>query len=188
MRLKVLDQVMQDQPVPDMGRVDCYRPKLHGAIFDAIFQELMRGVSDWSVGERELLAAFVSSKNHCSFCGTFHSAIASKAIPEHVTRAVLQDWRTAPLDEKLRVTLGFLEKLTLTPGEITLEDVTSLRAVGVSDQAIEDSIYICAWFQVLNRLADAFGCALPPAEVLTQMAGFLLEHGYLLPQAEEPSS
>ncbi len=184
MRLNVLDQVMQGQPITDMGRVECYRPELQGAIFDAIIQELMRGPSDWSVAERELLAAFVSSKNHCPFCGTFHSAIASKAIAEHVTRAVLQDWRTAPLDEKLRVTLGFLEKLTLAPSEITFEDVTALRVARVSDQAIEDAIYICAWFQVLNRLADAFDCALPPAEVLTQMAGFLLEHGYLPMQVE----
>jgi len=132
-----------------------------------------------------LFAAFVSSKNHCPFCATFHGAIASQAISEDVTRAVLHDWRTAPIDEKPRLTVDFLEKLTLTPGEVVAEDLTPLRAAGVSDQAIEDAIYICAYYQISNRLADAFDCAIPPTEVLTQMAGYLLEHGYPRMSVEE---
>jgi len=35
-----------------------------------------------------------------------------------LVEAVLRDWRTAPLDPKLRATLGFLEKLTLAPTEV----------------------------------------------------------------------
>ena len=44
-----------------------YRPELFGAPFSEALQGVMRGPSDWSVAERELFAAFVSSLNQCPF-------------------------------------------------------------------------------------------------------------------------
>jgi alkylhydroperoxidase family enzyme len=73
-----------------------------------------------------------------------------------MVQAILSDWRTAPVDEKLRATLGFLQKLTLWPAEVSAADVDKVRAAGVSGQAIEDAIYVCFIFSVLARLADAF--------------------------------
>jgi hypothetical protein len=49
-----------------------------------------------------------------------------------------------------------LQKLTLCPTEVSAADVDKIRATGVSDQAIEDAIYVCFVFSVLARLADAF--------------------------------
>jgi len=74
---------------------------------------------------------------------------------------VLADWRAAPLDTKLRATLGFLEKLTLTPAEVRPADVAPLRAAGVSDEAIEDAIHACVLFNIYDRLADAMQWHLP---------------------------
>ena len=67
MRLKKLEQVLQDEPVPDVTRTVSYRPELFGKHFLACVQEVMRGPSNWSVGERELFAAFISRKNRCPF-------------------------------------------------------------------------------------------------------------------------
>ncbi len=75
---------------------------------------------------------------------------------DNVVQAVLDDWQTAPIGEELRATLGFLQKLTLTPADVSPADVNRVRAAGVSDQAIEDAIYVCFVFSVLTRLADAF--------------------------------
>ena len=47
-----------------------------------------------------------------------HGAVASYAFGEEVWRAVEADWRTAPIDERLRAMLGFIEKLTLRPDEL----------------------------------------------------------------------
>ena len=44
-----------------------YRQELFGRPFSEALQDVMRGPSDWSVGERELFAAFVSSQNQCPF-------------------------------------------------------------------------------------------------------------------------
>ena len=53
--------------VPDVVRTLLYRPELFGRPFSAWLQQVMRGPSDWSVGERELFAAFVSRRNNCPF-------------------------------------------------------------------------------------------------------------------------
>ena len=52
---------------PDVLKTLHYRPELFGRPFSAAVDEAMRGPSDWSPGERELFAAFVSRLNHCLF-------------------------------------------------------------------------------------------------------------------------
>jgi hypothetical protein len=44
-----------------------YRPELFGGPFCEELDVVMRGPSDWSAGERELLAAFASHLNQCLF-------------------------------------------------------------------------------------------------------------------------
>ena len=77
------------------------------------------------------------------------------------------------------MTLGLLEKVTLTPWEIGPGDVTPLRAEGVSEQAIEDALVVCALFNIIDRMADALDVAIPSAEGFTRTADRLLEQGYL---------
>ena len=77
------------------------------------------------------------------------------------------------------MTLGLLEKVTLTPWEIGPADITPLQATGVSEQAIEDALVVCALFNIIDRIADALDVAIPTAEGFAQTADRLLEHGYL---------
>ncbi len=51
----------------DAPRTMLYRRDFFGARFSELSQQIMRGPSDWSVGERELMAAFVSKVNQCPF-------------------------------------------------------------------------------------------------------------------------
>jgi hypothetical protein len=44
-----------------------YRPELFGAPFSEALDEVMRGPSEWSAGERELFAAFTSLLRQCPF-------------------------------------------------------------------------------------------------------------------------
>ena len=67
MRLKMLEQVLKGRLEPDVARVLAYRPEMFGSPFSICLEDVMRGPSDWSIGERELFAAFVSRKNHCPF-------------------------------------------------------------------------------------------------------------------------
>lgn len=113
-----------------------------------------------------------------------HGAVASQALvkersDETVVRAVLEgDWRAAPIPEKLRAMLAFLEKLTLDPHHVGPADMAPLRAAGLSDEAIEDAIHICAAFNLINRVADTLGFDLPTPEGYAGAARFLLKVGY----------
>jgi len=91
---------------------------------------------------------------------------------------VLDDWRTAPIDEKLRATLGFLEKLTLTPDELGPEDAALARRAGVSESALRDAVYVCALFNLIDRVSDALDFAIPSPEGFRKAAKALLRFGY----------
>ncbi len=75
--------------------------------------------------------------------------------------------------------LGFLEKLTLAPGDVGQGDLTPLRAAGVSVAAIEDAIYVCAFFNIIDRVADSLDFTVPSPEDFARRAGRFLEEGYL---------
>jgi alkylhydroperoxidase family enzyme len=100
---------------------------------------------------------------------------------DEVTAAVLENWREAPIRPELKATLGFLEKLTLHPDDVTSEDADAVRRAGVSEEALEDAIYVCVIFSVLVRLADAMGWRLPPEESHRRSASMLLKLGYAFP-------
>ena len=55
------------QRVPDVVKTLTYRPDFFGNPLNECFQEAMRGTSPWSVGDRELMAAYVSKMNECEF-------------------------------------------------------------------------------------------------------------------------
>lgn len=52
---------------PDVLKTILYRPEFFGRPISELTQLVMRGPSAWSVGERELFAAFVSRLNQCPF-------------------------------------------------------------------------------------------------------------------------
>jgi hypothetical protein len=60
-------RLVSRQRVPDVVKTLMYRPDFFGTPMNECFQEAMRGPSPWSVGDRELMAAFVSKMNECEF-------------------------------------------------------------------------------------------------------------------------
>ena len=107
-----------------------------------------------------------------------HAAVAVNGFEEQVVTAVLENWRTAPINEKLRAALGFLEKLTLAPAEVTPADLEPLKFIGLSEQAIEEAIYVCFLFNVIDRLADAFDFQISSADQKRRVSRFLFNFGY----------
>lgn len=95
-----------------------------------------------------------------------------------IVAAVLADRDRAPIEEGLRATLAFLEKMTLTPETLGPDDATRVRAAGVSDAALDDAIAVCAAFNMINRMADALGWRLHDAASYKKMGAGLLKRGY----------
>jgi alkylhydroperoxidase family enzyme len=103
---------------------------------------------------------------------------ANETMAQVVEGGLRGEWQTGPLREEARAVLPFLEKLTLSPDEVGPEDVRKLREAGLSNEAIRDAIYICAAFNVIDRIADAFGFEVPPPDHTRNAARFLLKVGY----------
>jgi hypothetical protein len=64
--LRVLRVLSRKEP-PDVVKTIYYRPEFFGAAYSSLLQDILRGPSEWSVGQREWVAAFVSRLNQCLF-------------------------------------------------------------------------------------------------------------------------
>lgn len=76
--------------------------------------------------------------------------------------ALRRDWRTAPIETKVRTLLAFAEKMTLGPAAMDQADVRGLRGAGWTDREIHDGAQVAAYFNYINRVADALGVDLEP--------------------------
>jgi hypothetical protein len=190
MRLEILDRghrlrtkallgmirLVSRQPVVDAVKLAFYRPDFYGG--GDLTHEAMRGPSAWSVGDRELMAAFVSKVNGSEFCIAAHSATSGLWYDDHAkVAATLADVEIAPIDEPLRATLRMLGKLahahTIDP-----DDVRAVLAEGVSPQQIEDALAVCLAFNITDRLSEAFDFSVASPEAMNAGARQLLKRGY----------
>lgn len=67
MRLSMIKEMRKNEPISDIRRTLTYRADMFGDPFSACLQQLLRGPSDWSVGERELFASFTASRLQCAY-------------------------------------------------------------------------------------------------------------------------
>jgi uncharacterized peroxidase-related enzyme len=176
--LFALIRLFSGHPVPDAAKVVFYRPGFYGDRAKEFTHEAMRGPSAWSVGDRELMAAYVSTVNETPFCIAAHTATARRAYQDgRKVQAVLDDLESAPVEEPLRATLRMLGKLT-AEGELSAGDMREVLAAGVSRQQVEDALAVCAAFNATDRLSDAFGFEVLSPEGFEAGAKFLLKRGY----------
>ncbi len=75
--------------------------------------------------------------------------------------------------------LCVLEKVTLTPAEVTKDDMLPLLALGISEQAVEDALVVGALFNIIDRMADSLDVAVPSPEEFSHTGERLLMHGYV---------
>jgi alkylhydroperoxidase family enzyme len=94
--------------------------------------------------------------------------------------AVLADLATAPIDDKLRATLGFLRKVTRDHAAVTAADVRPLLELGVTRQQLADALDVGWAFNVITRLADTFEFEVGPPASFDAGAKSLLTRGYKL--------
>ena len=175
--LFALIRTVSRQPVLDVVKLVKYRADFYGGPMQGVTHEAMRGPSAWSVGDRELMAAFVAKTNGCEWCTKAHSAVAEGAYRDgKKVFTVLSDQTTA-IEEPLRATLRMLSKLT-REHTVDADDIGTVLAAGASRQQIEDALAVCFSFNAIGRLADTFGFVVPGPKAFQAGAKYLLAHGY----------
>ena len=78
-------------------------------------------------------------------------------LDEELAAALRRDHREANLSPADRAMLDFAVGLTEQPARLGPEDLAKLRAVGFDDVGILQITLIAAWFNYINRVADALG-------------------------------
>jgi uncharacterized peroxidase-related enzyme len=73
---------------------------------------------------------------------------------------IAADWRAADVSPRLRAMLDYSEKLTLSPSEMTPDDLMPMRSAGLSDEAILHACEVVSYFNFVNRMADGLGVTL----------------------------
>ncbi len=141
-------------------------------------QAILQQPSDLSVGERELIAAYVSGLNACQYCHGVHTITAeAHGVPEGLLADLMDDIDAAAVDEKLKPILKYARKLTFEPAKMVQADADAVFAAGWDERALHDAICVVCLFNFMNRLVDGHGVK-GRAELYRQRGGRLHEGGY----------
>jgi uncharacterized peroxidase-related enzyme len=167
--------------VPDVIRMAGYRHRFFGSPFHVLVQDVMRGPSEWSEGERELIVAFTSARNECPFCVSAHSVFADERFDDPLFDLAVRDPTAPELGPQLSAVLVFLDKLAARPEDIEEADVEAVRRAGVTEAALEDAVMISVLFHVINRVMNALGAPALEGRQLAVARRFIGRFGYTLP-------
>ena len=108
--------------------------------------------------ERELIAAYVSGLNACSFCYRGHKAIAEMfGVEEGLIDKLVEDLESVEIDSKIKAALRYSKKVTENASKLVAGDADALYAAGWDENALMNIVEICALFAMYNRLADGTG-------------------------------
>ena len=135
-----------------------------------------------SMGERELIATYVSAQNDCHYCQTSHGAIAAYHLggEEQLVLDVKRDFETADVSDKLKALLNIAGKVQQGGKRVQTEDVERARSLGAADLEIHDTVLIAAAFCMYNRYVDGLATWAPTdLDSYRQRAATVAEKGYL---------
>jgi len=93
--------------------------------------------------------------------------------------AVLQDYRTAPINDQEKALFAFIEKMNRESSRLQKEDVEKVKAAGWSEEALYDAITVCALFNFYNKWIDAAGVGDMPADAYAVSGDRLATFGYV---------
>ena len=158
-----------------------WRDRKRFAPMDKMTNNLMRGESELSIAQRELIAAYVSALNSCDFCYGSHQAVAERfGVNKKTLEQAIDNIDTADIDITIIPMMHYAKKLTLSPSKLISDDAKSVLDAGWSEAALQDVIAIVSLFNFYNRLMDGHG--IKGNAGIYQFAGnHLSKRGYSVP-------
>ncbi|MGH9371619.1 MAG: carboxymuconolactone decarboxylase family protein [Vicinamibacterales bacterium] len=171
----------------DMRSLLAFRPETASSI-TALAQILLHAPNSLTRGERELIAARVSTLNDCTFCRASHAAIAACHLgDEGLVASVVRYPDTADIAPKLKALLEIAARVQQGGRAVRNEDVDRARREGATDMEIHDTVLIAALFCLCNRYVDGLAAWTPEDPAFyRQRAALVAEHGYADPVATPP--
>ena len=158
-----------------------WRPETAGPL-NELAEVLLRGPSTLTRGERELIAAYVSSLNKCRFCTGSHAAFAARQMPgghPRVDAVLANQFDRAELSPKLRALLPIAAEVQAAVAPVSDAAVAAARKAGATDQELHDTVLIAAAFCMYNRYVDGLATVPAPDPALYDaVAEVIVRDGY----------
>lgn len=139
-----------------------YKPNTAQAL-NRLAEEILRGPSSLSQGERELIAGATSYFNECNFCHRSHAAAAEFCLnkePGYVQK-VARDIESSDVSDKMKSLLLIAKKVQKDGRSVTKEDISRAKTAGATDEEIHDTVLVAATFCMFNRYVDGLGTFTP---------------------------
>jgi uncharacterized peroxidase-related enzyme len=169
------------EDLPGITSAFAFRPETARPMRE-LAEVLLRGPHTLTSGERELIAAFVSSRNDCHFCQASHSAAAAHHLGGDyaLVEAVTRDFEQAAVTPKLKALLAIAAKVRESGKQVSADDVARARAAGATDLEIHDAVLIAAAFCMFNRYVDGLATLTPTdPDVYDRMGQRMAREGYV---------
>jgi uncharacterized peroxidase-related enzyme len=168
--------------VPGIRSLVMFRPETGKPLYE-LAQVLLRGESTLSPAERELIAAYVSYRNNCTFCYSSHAAAARCLYEddELLVDEVLKDMQQAPISDKLKALLHIAGKVQILGTEVKQADIDAAKNLGATDRELHDTVLIAASFSMFNRYVDGLASLTPTDPEAYAEMGIRMASGYNLP-------
>ena len=150
---------------------------------------LLRGQNTLTPAEREIIAAYVSSRNDCCFCQLSHGAAAAEHMGGNYSLIdqIKLDYNATEISSKLKALLAIAGKVQQGGKHVTSEDVARAHRQGASDKEIHDTVRIAAAFCMFNRYVDGLGTWQPSDPEMYREMGKIMAHvGYVRPDWDKP--
>ncbi|MPZ85829.1 MAG: carboxymuconolactone decarboxylase family protein [Actinophytocola sp.] len=175
-----IDLGVDETQLPGINGPMRYRPETAKPL-NELAEVLLRGPHPLPAGERELIAAYVSGLNECTFCCSSHSAFAAAQLDEGMPLVdqVRANLDAAPVSAKLRALLRIAGAVREDGRKVTSELIEAARAEGATDLEVHDTVLIAAAFCMYNRYVDGLATLAPadPARY-AQAAQRIITEGY----------
>lgn len=125
----------------------------------ALHDDIMRAPSDISIGERELISAYVSGLNACRFCFGAHKAMAQAfGYEQAFVESLVHDGPAAAgIDAKMVPLLDYVRQVTEEPAKIRPSQAEAVYAAGWSEDALYDAVQVASLYAFMNRILDGAG-------------------------------
>lgn len=111
-----------------------------------------------TAAHKELIAAYVSELNACTYCHGVHRQTAlAFGIEEGLIERLIADLDTAPVEPRLVPLLAYARKLTQEPAKMVASDAQAVFDAGWSERDLHDAVLTVGLFNLMNRLLEGHG-------------------------------
>ncbi len=177
-----IDLGLDERRFPGISGPMRFRPETAKPL-NELAEVLLRGPHPTlTAGERELIAAYVSGLNECTFCCNSHSAFAAAQLGTEIpaVHRMRTDPAAAPISAKLRALLAIAKAVQSSGRDVTPALIEAARAESATDLEIHDTVLIAAAFCMYNRYVDGLATFSPEDPLAYEAsARRIVEVGYV---------